>query len=52
MGLLNAFGEFSHHFFRVGRNVRAYRLRIDHEQVEWRVEVIEKIDDPSTPAFS
>ena len=52
MGLLDALGEFSHRLFRVGRNVRAYRLRIDQEQVERRVEVVEKIDDPSTPAFS
>ncbi len=52
MALLNALGEFSHRLFRVGRNVGAYRLRIDQEQVERRVEVVEKIDDPSTPAFS
>jgi hypothetical protein len=39
MGLLDAFGEFFHRLFRVGRNVRAYRLRIDQEQVARRVEV-------------
>jgi len=49
MGLLDALGEFSHRLFRVGRNVRAHRLRIDQEQVERRVEVVKKIDDASTP---
>ena len=50
MGSLNALGEFAYRLFSVGRNVRAYRLRIDQEQVERCVEVVEKIDDPRTPA--
>lgn len=51
MTLLNALGEFSHRLFRVGRNIRAYRLRIDQEQVERRVEVVKKINNPNTPRF-
>ena len=52
MGPLDALGEFSHGLFRVGRNVRAYRVRIDQEQIKRRVEVVEKVNDTSTSAFS
>ena len=48
MGSLNALREFSQRCFCVRRNVRAHRL-LDQEQIERCVEVVEKIDDPSTP---
>ena len=52
MGLFDALGEFSHRLFQVGRKVRAHCLRIDQEQVERRVPVVKKVDDPHTPTFA
>src|SRR5437899_3088244 len=52
MGSFNPLGKFPHRFFRVRRNVRANRLRIDHEQIKRHVLIVEKVDDPSTPTFS
>jgi hypothetical protein len=52
MGSFNPLGKFPHRFFRVRRNVRANRLRIDHEQIERHLLVVEKVDDTGTPTFS